>query len=91
MTFCPSPINFKDLELGMDLSQDTHSSLPIWVKIFKIPLEGWHEEGIATAASALGQPIHADGTIEDRSRLGFTRVCVEINTSSMFPKFINLN
>ena len=55
----------------MDLSLDTYMILPLWVKIFNIPLERWNEKGIATIASALGRPIHADFTTKDKLRVGF--------------------
>ena len=74
----------------MNLSQDTHTSLPLWVKIFNIPLEGWNEERIATFASALGKPIRVDFTIEDRSQMGFATICVEMDVFSKFPQHINL-
>ena len=74
----------------MDLSRGVHSLVLIWVKIFNIPLEGWNEEGIATVASALGQPIHEDFTTEDRNQIEFAWVCVEMDASSDFPRHINL-
>lgn len=35
------------------LFRETHSSLPIWVKIFNIHFEEWNEEGIAIVTSTL--------------------------------------
>ncbi|XP_052208514.1 uncharacterized protein LOC127812192 isoform X2 [Diospyros lotus] len=88
--FTQCPLILRIWEVGMDFSRAILSAVPIWVKIFNIPLEGWNEEGIATAASALGRPIHADFMTEDRTQVEFARVCVEMDASSEFPRHINL-
>ena len=59
----------------MDLFQESHSFLPLWVKIFNIPLEGWNENDISFVARALGRPIYANPMTQDRSWLGFACVC----------------
>lgn len=59
----------------MELFQESHSSLPLWVKFSNIPLEGWNENGISFVAS-VGEPIYANPMTKDRSWLGFACVCV---------------
>lgn len=88
--FSQRPFILKIWELGMNLSQEMHTSVPVWVKISNIPLEGWNEEGIATVGSALGRSIHSDFTIEDRSQMSFVRLCIEIDVSSTFLRYVNL-
>ncbi|XP_052177674.1 uncharacterized protein LOC127791741 [Diospyros lotus] len=42
-------------------------------------------------ASQIGRPLYADPMTEDRSRLGYARVCVDVNVCSKFPKFIDID
>ncbi|XP_052199142.1 uncharacterized protein LOC127806110 [Diospyros lotus] len=42
-------------------------------------------------ASQIGRSLYADPMIEDRSRLGYARVCVGVSASSKFPKYIDID
>ena len=42
-------------------------------------------------ASEIGRPLHAYPMIEDRTRLGYARVCVEVNVSFKLPKYIDID
>jgi len=89
--FAGRPLIIKCWEPGMNLAKDTHSSIPLWIKIHNIPLEGWSLKGISIMASHIGRPLYADPMTEDRSRLGYARVCVDVNASSKFPKYIDID
>ncbi|XP_052201561.1 uncharacterized protein LOC127807600 [Diospyros lotus] len=89
--FAGRPFIIKCWEPGMNLAKDSHSSIPLWIKIHNLPLEGWSLKGISIMASQIGRPLYADPMTEDRSRLGFARVCVEVSASSKFPKYIDID
>ncbi|XP_052195955.1 uncharacterized protein LOC127803608 [Diospyros lotus] len=42
-------------------------------------------------ASQIERPLYADPMTEDRSRLGYARVCVDVNVCSNFSKFIDID
>ncbi|XP_052197386.1 uncharacterized protein LOC127804553 [Diospyros lotus] len=42
-------------------------------------------------ASQIERPLYADPMTEDRSRFSYARVCVDVNVSSKFPKFIDID
>ena len=42
-------------------------------------------------ASAVGKPLHMDSLTENRTRLSFARICIEVDLSSKFPKTAHLN
>ena len=85
--FTQRPLILKIWEVGINLSREVYSSMPIWVKIFNIPLEEWNEKGIVVVvASALSPHIHMDSTMEDRNRVDFARICVQIDASYGFPR-----
>ena len=52
--------------------------VPVWVKLYNVPLEYWTVKGLSCVASAIGIPLHADLTTLLRKRLSYARVCVEI-------------
>ena len=60
-------------------------------KIHNPPLKEWSLKGISVIASQIGRPLHADPMTNDRSRLGYARVCVEVNVLSKFPKYIDID
>ncbi|XP_052206951.1 uncharacterized protein LOC127811278 [Diospyros lotus] len=39
----------------------------------------------------IGRPLYADPMTQDRSRLGYARVCVDVNVYSKFPQFIDID
>lgn len=75
----------------MNLAKESYSSILLWIKIYNPPLEGWSLKGISAMASDIGRPLHENPMIEDRSRLGYARVCVEVNVSSKFLKHIDVD
>ncbi|GAV76400.1 DUF4283 domain-containing protein, partial [Cephalotus follicularis] len=72
-------------EEGMSLSKDSFSSIPVWVKLYKIPAELWTKPGLSYVASALGIPLCMDASTTAGNRLSFARVCIEMKASSGFP------
>ena len=67
------------------------TSLPIWVKFYNIPLAYWTNTFLGYNASAVGKPLHLDSLTENRTRLSFARICIEVDLNSEFPKSALLN
>lgn len=70
--------------------------IPLWVKLFKVPLEAWSVKGISAIASRLGRPIIMDATTakmcaEGRGRNGYAKVLVEVEAKMGFLQDIELN
>lgn len=63
-------------------------TIPIWVTMKKIPLFLWNPEGLQKIASFIGNPIMLDKATEEKTRLSFARVCVEIDITSQLSKTI---
>ncbi|XP_038987994.1 uncharacterized protein LOC120112511 [Phoenix dactylifera] len=53
----------------------------VWLRLPGLPLEYWRKESIWEIATEAGIPIEADGFTEDRRRMGYARVKVEVNAS----------
>ncbi|GJY87332.1 RNA-directed DNA polymerase, eukaryota, reverse transcriptase zinc-binding domain protein [Tanacetum coccineum] len=68
------------------MSKPEVTKVPLWVKIYNVPLEAWNVEGISRIASRIGNPIFMDRITTDmceRSyyRASFTRVLVEVDST----------
>ncbi|TYK23423.1 DUF4283 domain-containing protein [Cucumis melo var. makuwa] len=61
------------------------TSVPVWIKLGRIPMELWTEAGLAVVASAVGKPITLDLAIKERRRLSYARICVELDVDSHMP------
>ncbi|KAI8544134.1 hypothetical protein RHMOL_Rhmol08G0272100 [Rhododendron molle] len=72
---------------GMHLTKGAFSSVPVWVKLYNVPLESWTED----ALSYIGNPLYLDDFTQDRSRLTFARVCIEVDAAKEIPKSFVVN
>ncbi|KAI8555709.1 hypothetical protein RHMOL_Rhmol05G0195800 [Rhododendron molle] len=76
---------------GMHLTKGAFSSVPIWVKLYNVPLESWTEDGLSYIASYIGNPPYLDAFTQDHSRLTFARVCIEVDAAKEIPKSFVVN
>ena len=73
-------------EAGMCLGKPEPSRLPLWVRIYNIPLEAWNVEGISRIASGVGTPIIMDRVTTSMcekayGRASFARVLFEVDAT----------
>ena len=66
-------------------------SVPVWIKLGRIPLELWTDAGLAVVASAIGKPLLVDLATKERRRLSYARICVELNVDSTMPVEITVS
>ena len=85
------PIILRVRQPGMEMLNIQLTSLPIWVKFYNIPLEYWTNTCLSYIASAVENPLHLDSLTENRNRLYFVRICIQVNLHSDFPKAPHLN
>ena len=73
------PIILKNWHVGLELTKEAQSTIPIWVNIYNIPLEYWNPEGLGFIASAIGKPLHVHKMTASCQRLSFARLCIEVS------------
>ena len=44
-------------------------------------MEYWTKDGLSYLASAVGVPLYTDSAIENRRRINFARICMEVDAS----------
>lgn len=74
----------------MEPSTEHPSTIPTWVKIHKLPLECWTEEGFSRVASTIGKPLYVDIATAKQQRIDYARVCIEISAKADLPKNIHI-
>ncbi|KAI3930317.1 hypothetical protein MKW92_031134 [Papaver armeniacum] len=56
-------------------------SVPVWVKIYNLPLFLWNSSFLSKVGSALGIPICADQTTLKQQRLNYARIYIQVVSS----------
>lgn len=72
------------------LSKDVPKFIPLWVKIFNIPLQYWNLAGLSRIGSGVGNIVMADSMTErmcrDASgRLSFAKLLIEVEANKELP------
>ncbi|KAL0420743.1 UNVERIFIED_CONTAM: hypothetical protein Slati_3097200 [Sesamum latifolium] len=86
--FQGQPIILQQWESGMALRRHKHTQVPVWIRLWRLPVEFWTNDGLSTVASGIGRPLYQDAITKACTRLDFARVCVMLDISSMLPKHI---
>ncbi|XP_028082596.1 uncharacterized protein LOC114283918 [Camellia sinensis] len=75
----------------MKLTKEKATKVPVWVRLFNVPMECWDSDGLSRIASAVGVPLFMDNLTEKGSRVSFARVCVEIDAACTLPAMFNVS
>ncbi|XP_074300223.1 uncharacterized protein LOC141631456 [Silene latifolia] len=60
-------------------------AVPIWLRLCGLPLKFWGKSSLEKLAGLLGKFLKRDGATEDKTRLGFARLLVEVEVGQAFP------
>ncbi|KAA0037609.1 kinesin-13A-like [Cucumis melo var. makuwa] len=67
------------------------NSIPVWIKLGRIPMKLWREAELAVVASLVGKPITLDLATKEQCRLSYAHVCVELDVDSCMHAKITVN
>ncbi|KAF5196676.1 hypothetical protein FRX31_013736 [Thalictrum thalictroides] len=65
-------------------------SVPVWVKMSRVPKDLWNPKGFSFLGSAIGKPLFMDKTTETGTMLTYARICVEVEPKKDLPISIPL-
>ncbi|KAI8566950.1 hypothetical protein RHMOL_Rhmol02G0082600 [Rhododendron molle] len=74
----------------MQLVKEQMARVPIWAQFYNVPLVLWNEGGLSHLASAIGVPLYADDLTENRRRLSYAKICVEVEVCSELPDSVDV-
>ncbi|XP_074318565.1 uncharacterized protein LOC141655379 [Silene latifolia] len=86
--FDNKPMIVKSWEKDMEMNKDNVKSVPAWIKIHKLPLKFWGK-GLPKITNLVGKCIKCDVATEERTRLGYARVMVELQVDQQLPASIS--
>ncbi|XP_074288423.1 uncharacterized protein LOC141613582 [Silene latifolia] len=85
--FDNKPMIIKPWVLDIELIKEEVKSVPAWIRLHKLPLKFWGKS-LVKLANLVGTYIKSDSATEQKTRLGFARVMVELKIGQKFPKSI---
>lgn len=57
------------------------SKMPMWVKLYNLPLHFWYIKVLASIGNALGKFLKVDSERLSKDIYTFARICVEVDLS----------
>ncbi|CAI9288726.1 unnamed protein product [Lactuca saligna] len=76
---------------GVSSVKDQHDKIPVWVKIYNVPLEYWNGTGLSHIAWEIGKPLDVDAHTakmcqEHWGRPDFMRILIEMSAAKEWLK-----
>ena len=84
------PLIVRKWEPDMESLDFNMKKLPIWIHLRNVPLELFTKNGLSYLASAVGNPLYMDRITENKQRLAFAKICVEVDALSTIPRVIEV-
>ncbi|GJY09971.1 hypothetical protein Tco_0378156 [Tanacetum coccineum] len=80
---------------NMNLSKDTVTKVPIWVKVHKVPVVAYSDDGLSLIATQIGKPVMLDAftssmCAEPWGRLGYARALIEVTDKRELKKEVTM-
>lgn len=72
--FQNKPIHLQKWRPAMDLFKEIPKVVPLWVKLFDVPMEYWTSMGLSYIVSGIGNPLSLDKMTEETCRKGIGRI-----------------
>ncbi|XP_074293343.1 uncharacterized protein LOC141620343 [Silene latifolia] len=82
--FDDKPMIVKAWERDMEMTKEDVKCVPAWIRLHKLPLKCWGK-GLPKIAGIVGKHVKNDTATEERTRLGFARVMVELVVDQELP------
>ncbi|KAL9232297.1 hypothetical protein vseg_007423 [Gypsophila vaccaria] len=82
--FDNKPLIFKAWKKDLELRKADVKSVPAWIQLHHLPLKFWGKI-LPKITGLVGKYIKSDAASEERTKLGFARVMVELMVDQQFP------
>ncbi|CAH1436138.1 unnamed protein product [Lactuca virosa] len=96
LMFNNMPLFLQRWRPGLKLTKNSHDKIPVWIKIFDLPLEVWSGENLCIIASKLGVPLAFDSfteemCLEHKGRNAYARILVEMAADKEWMRKIEVS
>ncbi|XP_074314866.1 uncharacterized protein LOC141651037 [Silene latifolia] len=85
--FDNKPMIIKPWIPDIELTKEEVKSVPAWIRLHNLPLKFWGKS-LAKLANLVGTYVKSDTATDQKTRLGFARVMVELKLGQSFPNSI---
>nr|GEV58790.1 hypothetical protein [Tanacetum cinerariifolium] len=80
-----TPIILNKWTPNLSLTKDEVTNVPVWVKMHKVPVVAYSEDGLSLIATQIGKPVMLDAStssmcMELWGHIGFPRALIEVST-----------
>ncbi|XP_074293298.1 uncharacterized protein LOC141620281 [Silene latifolia] len=82
--FDNKPLIVKEWVKDLEMKKEDVKTVPAWIRLHSLPLKFWGK-GLPKIASLVGKYVKSDGATEERTRLGYARVMVEMEVDQKLP------
>ncbi|XP_074299826.1 uncharacterized protein LOC141630997 [Silene latifolia] len=82
--FDNKPLIVKGWTSEADMKKDTITAVPVWIRLHKLPLKFWGK-GLPKISNFIGKFIKSDLATEEKTRLNFARVMIELQVNQKLP------
>ncbi|KAL2938255.1 LINE-1 retrotransposable element ORF2 protein [Bienertia sinuspersici] len=90
--FDSKPVIMKKWDPDMELHKETIKTVPIWIRFPKLELKYWGHRSLHKLGDAIGTTLKVDRLTEQKERLAYARIMVEVDIQKELPdqiEFIN--
>ncbi|GKD58331.1 putative reverse transcriptase domain-containing protein [Tanacetum coccineum] len=86
-----SPIILNKWSSSVSLKKGEVTKVPVWVKLYNVPVLAYSEDGLSLIATQIGKPVMLDAftssmCVESWGRISFARALIEISSASTLKK-----
>ncbi|GJX35827.1 reverse transcriptase domain-containing protein, partial [Tanacetum coccineum] len=80
---------------NISLKPDEVTTVPVWVKLYNVPVVAYSEDGLSLIATQVGKPIMLDSftssmCVDSWGRISFARALIEIHANSELKKEVKM-
>ncbi|GJZ03193.1 trichome birefringence-like protein 3 [Tanacetum coccineum] len=90
-----TPIILTKWSANLALTKDKVTKVPVWVKMHKVPVVAYYEDGLSLIATQVGRPIMLDTFTSEKcadpwGRLGFARALIEVGADKELKQEVTM-
>lgn len=84
------PFSLRRWQPNLSILSKDLKKLPSWVKLLRVPLEYWTDDGLSILASGIGKLLFVDHRTMEKSRVEFARLCVEVQAANEMVRGVSV-
>ncbi|GJV53260.1 reverse transcriptase domain-containing protein [Tanacetum coccineum] len=90
-----TPLILNKWSPNSSLKPDEVSKVPVWVKLYNVPVVAYSDDGLSLIATQIGKPIMLDAftssmCVDSWGRISFARALIEIHADSELKKEVRM-